>query len=155
MKIIINLTEEKDLLNKGYELHTDKWYSSSALFQYLQAQKTSVVSTVHTNIKGMLSDLQQLRRRHIILRVHWLECSSLSGWTSVWWQCFPSTTPARSPPCLSTTEGLRGQSPKLWFPTTMTCKALTYRISWCCCTYQPEKPSGTRIFFFICWIWQS
>lgn len=70
MKIIINLTEEKDLLNKGYELHTDKWYSSSALFQYLQAQKTSVVSTVHTNIKGMLSDLQQLRRRHIILRVH-------------------------------------------------------------------------------------
>ncbi|XP_037800382.1 piggyBac transposable element-derived protein 4-like [Penaeus monodon] len=58
MKAVTDLLEKADLLNKGYQLQTDNWYTSPTLFHYLQARKTSAVGTVHLNRRGMPSDLQ-------------------------------------------------------------------------------------------------
>ncbi|XP_037774510.1 piggyBac transposable element-derived protein 4-like [Penaeus monodon] len=48
-KAITDLLEKADLLDKGYQLHTDNWYTSPTLFHYLQARKTSAVGTVRLN----------------------------------------------------------------------------------------------------------
>jgi len=60
-KAITDLLEKADLLDKGYQLHTDNWYTSPTLFHYLQARKTSAVGTVRLNRRGMPSDLQASR----------------------------------------------------------------------------------------------
>ncbi|XP_047478497.1 piggyBac transposable element-derived protein 4-like [Penaeus chinensis] len=46
MKAVDDLMEKAKLLDKGYQLYTDNWYSSPTLFHYLQARKTTSVGTV-------------------------------------------------------------------------------------------------------------
>ncbi|XP_037775736.1 piggyBac transposable element-derived protein 4-like [Penaeus monodon] len=48
MKAVNDLLEKTTLFAKGYQLHTDKWYSSPTHFQCLQTRKTSAVGTVRT-----------------------------------------------------------------------------------------------------------
>ncbi|XP_037774856.1 piggyBac transposable element-derived protein 4-like [Penaeus monodon] len=59
MKAVTDLLEKADLLDKGYQLHTENWYTSPTLFHYLQARKTSAVGTVRLNRRDMPLDLQQ------------------------------------------------------------------------------------------------
>ncbi|XP_047469609.1 piggyBac transposable element-derived protein 4-like [Penaeus chinensis] len=61
MKAVDDLMEKAKLLDKGYQLYTDNWYSSPTLFHNLQARKTTAVGTVRVNRKGMPSDLQVSR----------------------------------------------------------------------------------------------
>ncbi|XP_027212395.1 piggyBac transposable element-derived protein 4 [Penaeus vannamei] len=61
MKAVIDLLEKAHLFDKGYEMHTDRWYSSPTLFNHLQARKTSAVGTVHNNRRGMPADLRASR----------------------------------------------------------------------------------------------
>ncbi|XP_047486128.1 piggyBac transposable element-derived protein 4-like [Penaeus chinensis] len=67
MKAVDDLMEKAKLLDKGYQLYTDNWYSSPTLFHYLQARKTTAVGKVHVNRRGMPSDLQA-SRGHIDFR---------------------------------------------------------------------------------------
>lgn len=67
MKAIVDLMEKVELPDKGYKLHTVNWYSSLALFQYLQTWKTNAVSTVCTNRKGMPLDLRA-SQEHLYFR---------------------------------------------------------------------------------------
>ncbi|XP_047488747.1 piggyBac transposable element-derived protein 4-like [Penaeus chinensis] len=67
MKAVNNLMEKAKLLDKGYQLYTDNWYSSPTLFHYLQAWETTAVGTVRINRRGMPSDLQA-SRGHIDFR---------------------------------------------------------------------------------------
>ena len=39
----------KDLLNKGYKMYVDNWYSSEALFTYLHEHGTCTVGTIKKN----------------------------------------------------------------------------------------------------------
>jgi len=55
MKAVIDLLERGGLMDKGYEVHTDNWYSSPSLFHHLQKRKTSAV---RSNRKQMPTDLQ-------------------------------------------------------------------------------------------------
>ncbi|XP_063602656.1 piggyBac transposable element-derived protein 4-like [Penaeus indicus] len=57
-RAVINLMGASGLLNKGYELYTDNWYTSPILFYYLQTRVTIGVGTVHVNRKFMPKDLQ-------------------------------------------------------------------------------------------------
>ncbi|ROT84531.1 putative piggyBac transposable element-derived protein 4-like [Penaeus vannamei] len=61
MKAIIDLMDKAYLFDKGYDMHTDRWYSSPTLFNHLQARKTNVVGTVRPNRRGMPADLQPSR----------------------------------------------------------------------------------------------
>ncbi|XP_037800347.1 piggyBac transposable element-derived protein 4-like [Penaeus monodon] len=45
MKAVTDLLEKADLLDKGYQLHTNNWYTSPTLFHYLQTRKTSAVAS--------------------------------------------------------------------------------------------------------------
>ncbi|XP_063585093.1 piggyBac transposable element-derived protein 4-like [Penaeus indicus] len=68
MKVVIDLMEKGGLMDKGYEIHTDNWFSSPKLFHYLQARKTSAVGTVQKNCKYMPTDLQAKGRGKIDFR---------------------------------------------------------------------------------------
>ncbi|ROT74711.1 hypothetical protein C7M84_006773 [Penaeus vannamei] len=61
MKAVIDLLEKAHLFDKGYEMHSDRWYSSPTLFIHLQARKTSAFGTVCTNRRGMPADLRPSR----------------------------------------------------------------------------------------------
>ncbi|KAK3749873.1 hypothetical protein RRG08_066185 [Elysia crispata] len=41
------------LLNKGYHLHTDNFYTKPALAEYLLEQRTLLTATVRSNSKGL------------------------------------------------------------------------------------------------------
>ncbi|XP_042879203.1 piggyBac transposable element-derived protein 4-like isoform X2 [Penaeus japonicus] len=58
MKVVVDLMEAADMLGKGYEVHLDNWYTSPALFHYLQTQSTSAVGTVRPNRKFMPRDME-------------------------------------------------------------------------------------------------
>ncbi|XP_047488440.1 piggyBac transposable element-derived protein 4-like isoform X2 [Penaeus chinensis] len=70
MKVLIDLMEKGSLMDKGYQVHTDNWFSSPKLFHYLQARKTSAVGTVQTNRKYMPTDLQVKGTRKDRLQQH-------------------------------------------------------------------------------------
>ncbi|XP_015437848.1 PREDICTED: piggyBac transposable element-derived protein 4-like [Dufourea novaeangliae] len=53
--VVTELAES--VLNKGYTLYIDNWYSSPALFLKLHKQKTNVIGTVRNNRKNMPKDL--------------------------------------------------------------------------------------------------
>ncbi|XP_047487916.1 piggyBac transposable element-derived protein 4-like isoform X1 [Penaeus chinensis] len=78
MKAVDDLMKKAKLLDKGYQLYTDNWYSSPTLFHYLQARKTTAVGTVRVNRKGMPSGLQA-SRGHIDFR------SSKTGMLCLQW----------------------------------------------------------------------
>ncbi|XP_042888419.1 piggyBac transposable element-derived protein 4-like [Penaeus japonicus] len=58
MKAVVDLMGASYLFGKGYEVHTDNWYTSPTLFHYLQGRRTNAVGTVWANRKYMLTDLQ-------------------------------------------------------------------------------------------------
>nr|XP_027217915.1 piggyBac transposable element-derived protein 4-like [Penaeus vannamei] len=78
MKAVIDLLERGGLMDKGYEVHTDNWYSSPSLFHHLQKRKTSAV---RSNRKQMPTDLQAKGRGSVdfrstdsgMLALHWLD----------------------------------------------------------------------------------
>ncbi|XP_023288038.1 piggyBac transposable element-derived protein 4-like [Orussus abietinus] len=53
--VVVELT--KPVVNKGYTLYMDNWYSSPALFLRLHNQKTNVIGTVRNTRKNMPKDL--------------------------------------------------------------------------------------------------
>ncbi|KAJ8883264.1 hypothetical protein PR048_015106 [Dryococelus australis] len=55
--IVMEMMQKCDLLNKGYTLYTDNWYSSHNLFHRLFSAGTNVCGTVHTNRKHMPKEL--------------------------------------------------------------------------------------------------
>ncbi|ROT77722.1 putative piggyBac transposable element-derived protein 4 [Penaeus vannamei] len=79
MKAVIDLLERVDLMDKGYEVHTDNWYSSPSLFHHLQKRKTSAVGTVRSNRKQMPTDLQAKGRGSVDFR------STDSGMLALQW----------------------------------------------------------------------
>jgi len=79
MKAVIDLLERGGLMDKGYEVHTDNWYSSPSLFHHLQKRKTSAVSTVRSNRKQMPTDLQAKGRGSVDFR------STDSGMLALQW----------------------------------------------------------------------
>nr|XP_027237446.1 piggyBac transposable element-derived protein 4-like [Penaeus vannamei] len=68
MKAVIDLLERGGLMDKGYEVHANNWYSSPSLFHHLQKRKTSAVSTVRSNRKQMPIDLQAKGRGSVDFR---------------------------------------------------------------------------------------
>lgn len=46
------------LPGKGYEVHTNNWYTYPCLFHYLQGQGVDVIGMVRVNCKNMLKELQ-------------------------------------------------------------------------------------------------
>lgn len=79
MKAVIDLLERGGLMDKGYEVHTDNWYSSPSLFHHLQKRKTSAVGTVRSNRKQMPTDLQAKGRGSVDFR------STDSGMLALQW----------------------------------------------------------------------
>ncbi|XP_017795072.1 PREDICTED: piggyBac transposable element-derived protein 4-like [Habropoda laboriosa] len=72
-----NVTIElsKSIINKGYTLFLDNWYSSPNLFLKLHQRKTNVIGTVRKNRKNMPQDLQ----KHILKKGEfmWRSCNNL------------------------------------------------------------------------------
>ncbi|KAI4474221.1 hypothetical protein M0804_014960 [Polistes exclamans] len=56
--VVFNLLKESQLLNKGYCLFIDNWYSSPKLFRDLYKRKTNVCGTVRINRKEMSRKLK-------------------------------------------------------------------------------------------------
>jgi hypothetical protein len=54
----IVLTLAKKLLEKGYTIYMDNWYTSPALFRELVSKKTNAVGTVRTGRKNMPAELK-------------------------------------------------------------------------------------------------
>lgn len=65
----------KSIINKGYTLFLDNWYSSPNLFLKLHQQKTNVIGTVRKNRKNMPQDMQ----KHILKKGEfvWRCCNNL------------------------------------------------------------------------------
>lgn len=55
--IVMEMMQKCDLLNKGYSLYIDNWYSSPDLFHRLFSAGTNVCGTVRTNRKNMPKEL--------------------------------------------------------------------------------------------------
>ncbi|KAJ8866181.1 hypothetical protein PR048_033705 [Dryococelus australis] len=55
--IVMEMMQKCDLLNKGYSLYIDNWYSSPELVHRLFSAGTNVCGTVHTNRKHMPKEL--------------------------------------------------------------------------------------------------
>lgn len=71
--VVIELS--KSIINKGYTLFLDNWYSSPNLFLKLHRQKTNVIWTVRKNRKNMPQDMQ----KHILKKGEfvWRCCNNL------------------------------------------------------------------------------
>lgn len=70
------------ILNKGYTLFIDNWYSSPNIFEYLLENDTNVIGTVKCNRKNMPKDLPTLklkkgefaaRSSHGLLALKWID----------------------------------------------------------------------------------
>jgi hypothetical protein len=57
-KIVLDMMRESNLLQKGYCLYIDNWYSSPHLYNKLYKLKTNVCGTVRINRKGMPKTLE-------------------------------------------------------------------------------------------------
>lgn len=49
------------IINKGYTLFLDNWYSSPTIFEYLLAHDTNAIGTVRNNRKNMPKELNELK----------------------------------------------------------------------------------------------
>ncbi|KAL6418293.1 hypothetical protein ACFW04_012216 [Cataglyphis niger] len=67
--VVMNLLKESQLLNKGYCLFIDNWYSSPILYRELYSMKTNVCGTARINRKEMPQEFksQQLQRGEAIV----------------------------------------------------------------------------------------
>lgn len=59
--VVKNLMNESELLEKGYCLFLDNWYSSPTLYRDLYEMKTNVCGTARINRKGMPRDLKSVQ----------------------------------------------------------------------------------------------
>lgn len=57
-RVVVDLMAAAGLFDKGYELFTDLWYTSPALFRLLQGRLTNAVGTVRSDRKNMPSNLK-------------------------------------------------------------------------------------------------
>lgn len=53
----------KLVINKGYTIFLDNWYSSPKIFDYLKANDTNAIGTVRSNRKNMPKELEKLKLR--------------------------------------------------------------------------------------------
>lgn len=65
-RVVVDLMAAADLFGKGYELFTDSWYTSPALFRFLQGQQTNAVGTVSSRRKHMPTDLKKIRGEVVV-----------------------------------------------------------------------------------------
>jgi hypothetical protein len=67
-KVVIQLAES--LLNKGYSIYTDNWYSSPDLFSRLNTSKTNACGTVKFTRKNMpkLSKKQKMKKGEVFAK---------------------------------------------------------------------------------------
>ncbi|XP_042875142.1 piggyBac transposable element-derived protein 4-like [Penaeus japonicus] len=63
-KAVADLMESAEVLDKGYSLYVDNWYSSPTLFHWLQGRKTNACGTVRGNRKFMPTDFPQRLRQN-------------------------------------------------------------------------------------------
>ncbi|XP_047482006.1 uncharacterized protein LOC125034291 [Penaeus chinensis] len=66
-RVVVDLMAAAGLFEKGYELFTDSWYTSPALFRFLQGRQTNAVGTVRSHRKHMPTDLKKTRDE-VVLR---------------------------------------------------------------------------------------
>lgn len=57
-RVVVDLMAAAGFFGKGYELFTDKWYTSPALFRLLQDRQTNAVGTVSSRRKHLPTDLK-------------------------------------------------------------------------------------------------
>ena len=62
---VLDLMGAANLLDKGYIVYTDNWYSSPSLFHLLQSRKTMAVGTVRLNRKFLPKDLTVRRKGEV------------------------------------------------------------------------------------------
>ncbi|XP_042866646.1 piggyBac transposable element-derived protein 4-like [Penaeus japonicus] len=67
-KAVADLMESADLLNKGYTLFVDNWYTSPMLFHWLQCRKSNACGTVRANRKWMPKDFPKLKLNKVDVR---------------------------------------------------------------------------------------
>ena len=79
MQVVIDLMGAAGLLDQGYELYLDNWYSSPLLFHYLQTRRTNSVGTVRLNRRSMPRDLVVRKKGDVDLR------SSRTGMLALTW----------------------------------------------------------------------
>ncbi|XP_042892021.1 piggyBac transposable element-derived protein 4-like [Penaeus japonicus] len=63
-----DLMKSADVLNKGYTLFVDNWYTSPTLFHWLQGRKTNACGTVRPNRKWMPKDFEKLKMNKVSVR---------------------------------------------------------------------------------------
>ncbi|XP_042887703.1 piggyBac transposable element-derived protein 4-like [Penaeus japonicus] len=64
-KAVSDLMEAADVLDKGYTLYVDNWYTSPTLFHWLQGRKTNACGTVRPNRKWMPKDFTKLKLNEV------------------------------------------------------------------------------------------
>ena len=79
-KAVLDLMGKANLLDKGYVVYTDNWYSSPTLFHLLQARKTMACGTVRRNRKYMPKDLKVERPGDVCSRSTRTGMMALSFW---------------------------------------------------------------------------
>ncbi|XP_042894239.1 piggyBac transposable element-derived protein 4-like [Penaeus japonicus] len=67
-KAVADLMESADVLNKGYTLFVDNWYTSPTLFHWLQGRKSNACGTVRANRKWMPKDFAKLKLNEVDVR---------------------------------------------------------------------------------------
>ncbi|XP_063591920.1 piggyBac transposable element-derived protein 4-like [Penaeus indicus] len=67
-KAVADLMESAEVLNKGYTLFVDNWYSSPTLFHWLQGRKTNACGTVRPNRKWMPKNFEKLKMNEVAVR---------------------------------------------------------------------------------------
>lgn len=130
-KVLIDLLEKGGHMDKGYEVHTNSWYSSPKLFHYLQARKTSAVGTVQTNCKYMPTDLQAKERGGVdfcstntgMLALQWMDKRPITMLSTVHTSEMEALSPNwQGQQCIEAKGCVRIQPP---------CEGLTLAISYC------------------------
>ena len=79
-RIVRKLLRRARLMDQFYEVYTDNWYSSPALFHELQARGCAAIGTVRTNRKHMPKDLDVKKKGDKVIR------SSPTGMLALSWR---------------------------------------------------------------------
>ena len=79
-KVVLDLLHEAAMLDQGYTVYLDNWYSSPTLYHMLQQRKTLAVGTVRPNRKWMPKDLKAKQRGDVDHR------STATGMMALQWK---------------------------------------------------------------------
>lgn len=59
--VLKNIEMSKSIINKGYTLFLDNWYSSPNLFLKLHQKNTNIIRITRKNRKNMLKNIQNIQ----------------------------------------------------------------------------------------------